>query len=379
MRQAFVGNHPDVRDAVAHRVVEASLTPSLALKCCTVHLVMRCWRGAADDSIQGAVGRIFMRLKLSFWIAAMICACVAPAFAQSYPTRAIRLVVPFGAGGGTDNLARIIEPHVSKALGQPIVIENRPGGGSVIGMDAVAKAPPDGYTLVMTDTSIAVNPSLKPLPYDTLKDFEPVSLLAAAPVILMAHPKVPVKTLQEFVALAKAQPGKFNYASGGNGASTHLGGELLKLVAGIDVVHVPYKGTGPAMNDLIGGHVDVMFSGISSARPYMDAGTLRALAVTGETRNAATPDVPTFAEAGLGGVTASTYWGVLAPKGTPKDVIERVSAEFAKAVKDPAIVERIAQLGYLPIGGGPADYAANLRSEIEKYGHLVRAANIKAD
>ena len=190
---------------------------------------------------------------------------------------------------------------VSKALGQPIVIENRPGGGSVIGMDAVAKAAPDGYTLVMTDTSIAVNPSLKPLPYDTLKDFEPVSLLATAPVILMAHPKVPAKTLQEFVALAKAQPGKFNYASGGNGASTHLGGELLKLVAGIDVVHVPYKGTGPAMNDLIGGHVDVMFSGISSARPYMDAGTLRALAVTGETRNAATPDVPTFAEAGLAG------------------------------------------------------------------------------
>ena len=180
-----------------------------------------------------------MRLKLSFWIAAMICACVAPAFAQSYPTRAIRLVVPFGAGGGTDNLARIIEPHVSKALGQPIVIENRPGGGSVIGMDAVAKAPPDGYTLVMTDTSIAVNPSLKPLPYDTLTDFQTVSLIAAAPVILMAHPKVPVKTLQEFVALAKAQPGKFNYASGGNGASTHLGGELLKLVAGIDVVHVP--------------------------------------------------------------------------------------------------------------------------------------------
>jgi hypothetical protein len=182
-------------------------------------------------------------------------------------------------------------------------------------MDAVAKAAPDGYTLVMTDTSIAVNPSLKPLPYDTLKDFEPVSLLAAAPVILMAHPKVPVKTLQEFVALAKAQPGKFNYASGGNGASTHLGGELLKLVAGIDVVHVPYKGTGPAMNDLIGGHVDVMFSGISSARPYMDAGTLRALAVTGETRNAATPDVPTFAEAGLAGVTGLDLLGRARPEG----------------------------------------------------------------
>src|SRR5262249_51367623 len=254
-----------------------------------------------------------------------------------------------------------------------------PGGGSVIGMDQVAKAAPDGYTLVMTDTSIAVNPSLKPLPYDTLNDFMPVSLMATAPVILMAHPKVAAKTLQEFVALAKANPGKFNYASGGNGASTHLGGELLKMVAGIDIVHVPYKGTGPAMNDLIGGHVDVMFSGISSAKPYMDAGTLRAYAVTGDTRNAATPDVPTFAEAGLGGVTASTYWGVLAPHGTPKDIIERGNTAFAQAMKDPAIVARLAELGYLPIAGGPAAYADNLRSEIEKWGKVVRSANIKVE
>jgi tripartite-type tricarboxylate transporter receptor subunit TctC len=319
------------------------------------------------------------------WIGLSLCALVvlgaaAPdACAQGYPTRAIRLVVPFGAGGGTDNLARIIEPQVSRALGQPIVIENRPGGGSIPGMDAVAKATADGYTLVMTDTSIAVNPSLKALPYDTLKDFEPVSLLATAPVILVAHPSVPAKTLAELVALAKAQPGKLNYASGGNGASTHLGGELLKLVAGIDVVHVPYRGTGPAMNDLIGGHVGVMFSGISSAKAYLDAGTLRAFAVTGETRNAAVPDVPTFAEAGLGGVTASTYWGVLAPKGTPKDVVDRLSAEFAKAMRDPDIVARIAQLGYLPVAGGPADYAQNIRSEIEKWGKVVKAANIKAD
>jgi tripartite-type tricarboxylate transporter receptor subunit TctC len=301
------------------------------------------------------------------------------AAAQSYPTRSIRLVVPFGAGGGTDNLARIIEPLVSRALGQPMVIENKPGGGSIIGMDAVAKAAPDGYTLVMTDTSIAVNPSLKALPYDTLKDFEPVSLLATAPVILVAHPKVPARTLQEFVTLAKERPGKFNYASGGNGASTHLGGELLKLVAGIDVVHVPYRGTGPAMNDLIGGHVDVMFSGISSARPHLDSGALRGLAVTGEKRNAAVPDVPTFTEAGQPGVTASTYWGVLAPKGTPEEIVERLSAEFAKAMRDPDVSARVAQLGYLPIAGGGADYAANIQSEIKKWGEVVKTANIKAD
>src|SRR4029078_1109599 len=178
--------------------------------------------------------------------------------------------------------------------------------------------------------------------------------------ILVAHPSVPAKTLAEFVALATAKPGELNYASGGIGSSTHLGGELLKFVAGIDVKHVPYKGTGPAMNDLVGGHVQVMFSGISSARPYIDAGTLRALAVTGDARNAAVPDVPTFAEAGLPGVTASTYWGVLAPKGTPKEIVDRLSAAFAKAVRDPYVVKRIAALGYLPIGGGAADYAENI-------------------
>jgi len=316
------------------------------------------------------------RLALGALLAVLFC---TSAFGQSYPARPIRLVVPFGAGGGTDNLARIIEPLVTKALGQPLVIENRPGGGSSIGMDQVAKAAPDGYTLVMTDTSIAVNPSLKPLPYDTINDFAPVSLLATAPVILVAHPSVPAKTLQEFVALAKARPGELNYASGGIGASTYLGGELLKFVAGIDVKHVPYKGTGPAMNDLIGGHVQVMFSGISSARPHMDAGTLRALAVTGEARNAATPDVPTFAEAGLPGVTASTYWGVLAPKGTPPEIVDRLNVEFANAVRDPDVVKRIGDLGYLPIGGGPSDYAANIKAEIAKWAPVVKSANIKAE
>jgi tripartite-type tricarboxylate transporter receptor subunit TctC len=300
--------------------------------------------------------------------------------AQAYPEKPVRLVVPFGAGGGTDNLARIIEPVVSKVLGQSLVIDNRPGGGSIIGMDAVAKAEPNGYTIVMTDTSIALNPSLqKNLPYDTLTDFAPVSLLATAPVILVAHPKVEAKTIQEFVALAKAKPGQLNYASGGNGASTHLGGELLNLVAGIKVVHVPYKGTGPAMNDLMGGHVDVMISGISSARPHLDAGKLRAFAVTGDERNPAVPDVPTFKEAGLGGVTASTYWGVLAPKGTPQPIIERLSAAFAAAMQDPAIIARIGQLGYLPIGGSAADYAQNLKSEITKWGEVITKANIKIE
>jgi len=319
------------------------------------------------------------QFRLALYALVVATLCAGGALAQNYPTRSIRLVVPFGVGGGTDILARIVEPLVTKALGQPLVIDNRAGGGSSIGMDVVAKAPPDGYTLVMTDTSIAVNPSIRPLPYDTINDFVPVSLLATAPVILVAHPSMPAKTLAEFIALAKAKPGELNYASGGIGSSTHLGGELLKFVAGIDVKHVPYKGTGPAMNDLVGGHVQVMFSGISSARPYIDAGTLRALAVTGDARNAAVPDVPTFAEAGLPGVTASTYWGVLAPKGTPKEIVDRVSAEFAKAVRDPGVVKRIGELGYLPIGGGPADYADNIKSEIAKWAPVIKAANIKAE
>lgn len=300
--------------------------------------------------------------------------------AQNYPTRPIRLIVPFGAGGGTDNLARIIEPHISRALGQPLVIDNRPGGGSIIGSDTVAKAEPNGYTLLMVDTAFSVNPSLyKNLPYDPLKDFAQVSLLATAPVILVAHPRAKANTMAEFVARAKARPGELNYASGGNGSSTHLGGELLRRVTGITIVHIPYKGTGPAMNDLLGGHVDVMFSGISSARPHLDAGTLHGLAVTGDKRSSAVPNVPTFREVGLGGVMASTYWGVLAPANTPKSIIDRLSAEFAKTMQNPEVVVRIEQLGYLPIGGGPAEYAQNLQSEIAKWGEVVKTANIKVE
>jgi tripartite-type tricarboxylate transporter receptor subunit TctC len=311
---------------------------------------------------------------------ALVLGATTAGLAQDYPARPIRLVVPFGAGGGTDNLARIIEPHLSKALGQSLVIENKPGAGSIIGADLVAKAEPNGYTLLMVDSSFSANPGLyKSLPYDTARDLAPVSLLATAPVILVAHASVKAATIREFVALARSRPGALNYASGGNGSSTHLGGELLKLVAGIDVVHIPYKGTGPAMNDLIGGHVDAMFSGISSALPHIEAGRLRAFAVTGDERSSAVPDVPTFREAGLAGVTASTYWGVLAPAVTPQPIIDRLATAFADAMRDPDIVARIAPLGYVPIGGGPADFAQNLRSEIEKWDAVIKRANIRVD
>jgi tripartite-type tricarboxylate transporter receptor subunit TctC len=302
------------------------------------------------------------------------------AVAQGFPERPVRIVVPFGPGGGTDNLVRILEPHLRTALGQPVVIENRGGAGGTIGSDIVARSPADGYTVVVVDSSFAINPSLFPqLPYDSERDFGPVSLLATGPVILLTHPGSPARTLQELVTQAKAQPGRFSYASGGNGASTHLAGELLKLVAGIDLVHVPYRGTGPATTDVVAGHVPLMFNGISAARPHVDSGRLRALAVTGDRRAAALPDVPTFAEAGLPGVTASTYWGVLAPRGVPAPIVTRLSEAFRVAVRHPDVQERLQGLGFEAIGGSAADYAANLRSETTKWADVVRRASVKLD
>lgn len=300
--------------------------------------------------------------------------------AQGYPERSLRVVIPFGPGGGTDNLIRIIEPHMRAAFGQALVIENRAGGGGTIGTDLVARAPADGYTVVAVDSSFAINPSLFPsLPYDPARDFVPVSLLATGPVILLAHPALPATSLQELVALAKARPGHLSYASGGNGASTHLAGELLKMVAGIDLVHVPYRGTGPATADVVAGHVPLMFNGISAARPHVDAGRLRPLAVTGDRRAGALPNVPTFAEAGLPDVTASTFWGVLAPAGTPAPAVSRLSESFRVGVTHQGVQERLASLGFDPIGGPPEAYAENLRTEAAKWAEVVRRANVKLD
>ncbi|WP_137176985.1 tripartite tricarboxylate transporter substrate binding protein [Roseomonas sp. AR75] len=300
--------------------------------------------------------------------------------AQSYPDRPLRIVVPFGPGGGTDNLVRVIEAPMRAAFGQTLVIENRAGAGGTIGTEIVARAAPDGYTVLVTDSSYAINPSLFPsLPFDPAKDLVPVSLLATGPVILLAHPSLPVNTVQELVALAKAQPGALNYASGGNGASTHLAGELLKMVAGIDLVHVPYRGTGPATTDVVAGHVKLMFNGISAARPHVDAGRLKPLAVTGDKRAAALPNVPTFAESGLAGVAASTFWGALAPAGTPQAAIAKLSESFRAGVTAPAVQERLRSLGFEPIGGDAAAYAANLRTETAKWAEVVRRANVKLD
>ena len=304
----------------------------------------------------------------------------AIAVAQTYPSKPVRIVVPFAPGGGTDILTRVISPRLADALGQQIVVDNRAGAGSTIGSEFVAKSAPDGYTLLMVDTSFTTNPSLyQKLPYDSARDFAPVSLMASAPVILIVHPSVPVRTVKEFVALAKAKPGQLNFASGGPGSSTHLGGELLKSAAGIDLQHIPYKGTGPAVADVLGGQVVMMFAGISSVKQHVTVGKLRAIAVTGAKRSPAMPEVATFIESGLAGVDSGTYWGCLAPAGTAREIVGRASSAIAGVLKLPDVSQRLVELGFDPIGGTPDQFAAVIRSETEKWARVIRAARVRLD
>jgi tripartite-type tricarboxylate transporter receptor subunit TctC len=300
--------------------------------------------------------------------------------AQSFPAKSIRVVVPYAPGGGTDILLRTIAGAVSESLGQQLVIDNRPGGATVGGTDVVAKAPADGYTLLAADSTFLTNPGLlKNLPYQTTRDFTGVTMMAKAPVILLVHPSVPARNIGELMALAKAKPGVLNYASGGNGASTHLAGELLKQAAGVNIVHVPYKGTGPAMNDLVAGQVQMSFSGISSARQYVESGQLRAMALTGGKRNPAMPDVPTFDEAGLRGVDAETYWGLYAPAATPPEVLKILSAHFAKVLKSPQLASRLADLGYEPIGDTPQECTAEMKQMIAGWTAVIEKAGIRIE
>ena len=289
-------------------------------------------------------------------------------------------MVPFAPGGGTDILTRVMLPRLTEAVKQQIIVDNRPGAGSQIGTDLVAKAPPDGYSLLMVDTAFMTNPSLySKLPYDSVKDFTPVSLTATAPVIMIVHPSVPVRTVKELVALARARPGALNFASGGPGSSTHLGVELLKYVAKIDLVHIPYKGTGPAVADVLGGQVTMMFAGISSVKQHVEAGRLRAIAVTGAQRSSAMPNVPTFVEAGLRQVDASSYWGALAPARTPGEIVQRVSTTIAQVLKLPDVREKLVELGFDPIGGTSAEFAVLLASEMDKWAKVIKAAGVRLE
>jgi tripartite-type tricarboxylate transporter receptor subunit TctC len=304
-----------------------------------------------------------------------------PALAQApFPNRPVRVLIPFSPGGGTDNLARLIEPHVNRLLGQNQVIETRPGAGGIIGTEAVARVEPDGHTVLMTDASFTINPGLHPrLPFDALRDFAPVSLLATGSSALLVHPSLPVRSLAQLIAHARARPGELSYASGGNGTGPHLAAELVKIIAGIEMTHVPYRGTGPATNDVVAGHVKLMFNGVSAAKPHVEAGRLVALAVTGETRNPALPDVPTFTEQGLPGIEASSHWGVLVPARTPEPAIRALAAAYAGGVREPSIAARLEHLGFTPVGSDPAFYAARLAEDIERWARVIRTAGIRPD
>jgi tripartite-type tricarboxylate transporter receptor subunit TctC len=305
----------------------------------------------------------------------------ASAQSATYPNRPIRFIVPLPAGGGADIVARIVAEQLTKSLGQQVLVDNRPGGGTVIGADLAAKAPPDGYTLLLgTATTHAINASLvKKLPYDPVKDFSPITLVAVLPQIIVSHPSLPVASLKEFVALARKRPGEIFFASTGNGSANHLGGEMLNAVAGLKNVHVPYKGASPALTDLLAGQVQFMFTTIPPALPHVRSGRLRALAVANAKRSSLLPDLPTTAENGAPGVEASSWNGVLTPAGTPRDIIAKLHTEIATVMKLPGVSDRLASAGVEPMLTTPEEFAAYIESETARYAKVVRSSGARVD
>jgi tripartite-type tricarboxylate transporter receptor subunit TctC len=300
--------------------------------------------------------------------------------AQSYPTRPVRVIVPFAPGGPTDVFARLLAQKLSVNLGHQFYIENLAGGGANIGMGAAARSAPDGHTIVFVTTSFMVNPSLHAkTPYDPYKDFAPVTLAATSPNILSVHPSVPAKTVGELIAFLKANPGKYSFASPGLGTTPHLSGELFRLSQKLDLVHVPFNGSGPAIGSAVAGHTPIAFTGIAPAVPQIKEGKLRALAVTSSKRSSALADVPTLAESGLADQEADTLQGILVPAGTPTATIEILHREIIKVMALPEIKERMAELGFETVGSTPDEFSARIRSEIPKWGKVIRDANIKAD
>jgi tripartite-type tricarboxylate transporter receptor subunit TctC len=319
-------------------------------------------------------------------IARLMCLAVAIlgalccAEAADYPTRPIVLIVPYPAGGGNDLIARLVANRMSATLGQQIVIENRGGAGSTIGTRDVARSAPDGYTLLIATSSLAINPSLYPdAGYDPRKDFAPIGLIATSPNLVLVNPSVPAKSIAELIALAKKEPGKLDFASTGTGTSTHLSALLFEDMAGVTFTAVPYKGVAPALTDLMGGQVSVMFCPTASAVGLVRQGSLRALAVTGATRSPQFPDLPTVAEAGLPGYDAGLHYGLVAPAGTPAAVIEKLNAALRAAVTSPEFKERISADGVEPLASTPEDYAADIASEEAKWAGLIKKAGLKAE
>lgn len=298
-----------------------------------------------------------------------------------YPSKPIKMVMPFPAGGPTDILGRLLGQKLTEAWGQNVVIDNRPGGAGMIGSVVAARSPPDGYTLFLGGIStLAVAPFVqKNMPYDPIRDFQPVTQTTISPLLLMVHPSLPVKTVKAFVALARARPGEINYASSGPGGSGHLAGELFKMVTKTNLVHVPYRGAPPALTDLIGGQVQVMFGTMLAAVPHVRAGKIRAVAVTGPRRSIAVPEVPTFAESGLSGYDASSWNGILVPTGTPRAIVDKLNAELVKILHASNVLDRLAGDGPIPVGNTPEAFAAFIKAEQAKWSKVIRDANVRID
>jgi tripartite-type tricarboxylate transporter receptor subunit TctC len=325
-----------------------------------------------------------MRIQIPSFTCIVTCIAalmVQPAVAQTYPAKPIRILIAQAPGSATDNVSRVLSGKLAERLGQPFVIEARPGAGGTVGTEAAARAPADGYTLFMANNSThGANPAVyRKLPYDAVKDFAPIILIASTPYVLTAHPSLPVKNVKELIALAKTRPGDLNYGSAGNGSTHHLAGELLKTMAKINLVHVPYKGTTPALTGLLSGEVSVMFFTVVGIQPHAKSGKARALAVTTANRASLMPELPTMAEAGLPGFEITSWFGLLAPAGTPGAIVSRLNGETAKVMALPDVTGALTKLGFDAMGGTPEQFADHIKREVEKFTKLVKATGITVD
>jgi tripartite-type tricarboxylate transporter receptor subunit TctC len=320
--------------------------------------------------------RATARLALLFALAIGL----STAFAQSYPAKSIRLVVGFTPGGGVDINARLLQPKLAEYFGQPVVVENRPGAGTNIANELVAKSPPDGYTLLVNTAAVAINMSLyKKLPFDTLRDFAPVSLFSMSPNILVVHPSVPARNVKELIALAKARPGQLNFSSAGSGTTQHLSGELFNLRTGTKIVHVPYKGSAPSLTALVSGEVEMTFANIPAISAHVKAGRLRPIANLGPVRSDQLPDVPTMKEAGVKGVEVVVWYGIFAPAATPRDIVNKLADAVARAARSPDTRQRLIDLGAEPVGNTPDEFSKLVREEITKWAEVVKVSGATAD
>ena len=337
--------------------------------------VRRCFQSLIKQATLARLSCLLMRALV------IVCAVGATAsIAQTWPNRPVRIIVPLAPGGGSDILARLMAQHMGEALGQTFIVENKPGAGTVIGAELAAKSAPDGYTLYATSPNIVINHGLHPkLNYDALRDFAPISQWVSFSNLLVVNPSMPVHTVQELIDYARARPGQINYGSSGNGATTHLGMELLKVMTGIDIVHVPYKGSAPAMADLLSGQVSLMLDAGATSNRQIKAGKLRVLAVTGSTRSVLNPEVPTIAESGVPGYDSSVWIGLFAPTGTAPEIIEQLYATISQVLKKSEVRTKLLAQEMEPVGSTPAEFGALVKSELDKWLKVIKAANVKID